>query len=179
MLRFVLIIILFGFANPLLSEDKANIYTVDMNKLLRLTDFGKNMVSVSNRERQFLQDENDALEEELLQEEKDLSLLRKTLSADEFRPKAIEFDKKVTIIRTQQNEKEKNLIARSRKAESDFFKRIYPLLSQLLSDRGGEVLIDQRSVILWNSSIDLTDDAIELINTVLGTDAEVGDKLVK
>ena len=60
MLRFVLIIILFGFANPLLSEDKANIYTVDMNKLLRLTDFEKNMVSVSNRERQFLKDENDA-----------------------------------------------------------------------------------------------------------------------
>ena len=134
MLRFVLIIFLFSFANPLQSEDNASIYTVDMNKLLRLTDFGKNMVSVSNKQRQFLQDENDALEEELLQEEKNLSLLRKTLSADEFRPKAIEFDKKVTIIRTQQSEKEKNLIARSRKAESDFFKRIYPLLSQLLSD---------------------------------------------
>ena len=70
MLRFVLIIFLFSFANPLQSEDNANIYTVDMNKLLRLTDFGKNMVSVSNKQRQFLQDENDALEEELLQEEK-------------------------------------------------------------------------------------------------------------
>ena len=34
--------------------------------------------------------------------------LRKTLSIDEFRPKALEFDKKVTIIREEQGKKEEN-----------------------------------------------------------------------
>ena len=47
--------------------------------------------------RQSLQNENDALEAELLLEEKDLSELRSSLSADEFRPKALAFDQKVTI----------------------------------------------------------------------------------
>ena len=34
-------------------------------------------------------------------------------------------------------------------------------------ERGGLVLIDQRNVILWDNSVDITDDAIKLINQVL------------
>lgn len=176
-MRFILALFLFGFAAQLLSEEKSYIYTVDLNKLLRSTDFGKNITSSSNNERKILQEENEALEEELLNEEKMLSELRKTLSANDFRLKAIEFDKKVTMIRKQQGEKEKSLISQTRKAESNFFSRIYPLLYELLSNRGGEVLIDQRSVVLWNSSVDITDEAIDLINTVLGNGVRVDEKL--
>ena len=63
---------------------------------------------LNNSSRQALQTENEALEAELLLEEKELSELRRTLPADDFRPKAIAFDKKVTIIRSEQAEKEKN-----------------------------------------------------------------------
>ena len=104
----------------------------------------------------------------MLIEEKELSELRKILSIDEFRPKALEFDKKVTIIRNEQGEKEENLIRKARKAESEFFKKIYPLLYELLLDRGGLVLVDQRNIILWDNSVDITDEAIEIINRVLG-----------
>ena len=41
------------------------------------------------------------------------------------------------------------------------------MLYELVSDRGGLVLIDQRNVILWDSSVDITDDAILLINQVI------------
>mgnify|MGYP003301851493 FL=1 len=92
------------------------------------------------------------------------------MSPDEFRPKALEFDKKVSIIRTEQGEKEVSLKNKARKEESEFYKRIYPLLYELLIDRGGLVLIDQRNIILWDSSVDITDDAIKLINQVLGKD---------
>ena len=105
-----------------------------------------------------------------MSEEKELSEQRKILSLDEFRPKALEFDKKVSIIRTEQGEKEVNLKNKARKEESEFYKRIYPLLYELLLDRGGLVLIDQRNVVLWDSSVDLTEDAIKLINQVLGKD---------
>jgi Skp family chaperone for outer membrane proteins len=107
------------------------------------------------------------LESELLLEEKELSELRKILSLDEFRPKALEFDERVSIIRTEQGEKEENLKNNSRKEEAEFYKRVYPLLYELLLKRGGLVLIDQRSVILWDNSVDITDAAIELINKEL------------
>ena len=91
---------------------------------------------------------------------------------DEFRPKALEFDKKVSIIRKEQSKKEENLKNKARKEETEFYKKIYPLLYELLLKKGGSVLIDQRNAILWDSSIDLTDDAIKLINQVLGSSKE-------
>ena len=157
---------------PLLAEEKSVLFTVDMSKLLRSSDFGKNIIAVNNAARQNLQNENNNLEEKLLIEEKELSELRKTISIDEFRPKALEFDKKVTIIRKGQREKEENLNKKVRKEETDFFKKIYPILYELLIERGGLVLIDQRNAVLWDNSVDLTDDAIAVINRVLGSGDE-------
>ena len=157
-------------AQPLLASDLSGLFTVDMGKLFRSSDFGKNIISINNKARQELQNENEELEAKLLLEEKELSEQRKTLSLDEFRPKALEFDKKVTIIRKEQSDKEENLKNAVREKESEFYKRIYPLLYELLLDRGGSVLIDQRNIILWDSSVDITDDAVELIDQVLGKD---------
>ena len=119
---------------PLLASEISGLFTVDMSKLFRSSDFGKSIISTNNKARQELQNENEKLEFKLLSEEKELSEQRKILSIDEF------------------------------------YKRIYPLLYELLLDRGGLVLIDQRNIILGDSSVDITDDAIKLINHVLGKD---------
>ena len=76
----------------------------------------------------------------------------------------------MTIIRTEQGQKEQDLIVENRKNESEFFKKIYPLLYGLLLERGGSILIDQSNAVLWDSSVDLTIDAINLIDRVLGDD---------
>ena len=127
----------------------------------------KYVILNNNIDRQALQNENEELELELLSEEKMLSELRKALSLDEFRPKALKFDEKVSIIRAEQGKKEENLKNKARQVEAEFYKKVYPLLYELLLDRGGLLLIDKRNVILWDSSVDITDDAIELINRVL------------
>ena len=159
-------------AQPLLGSEKSSLFTVDMAKLFRSSDFGKNIVLANNKARQKLQNENEDLESQFLLEEKELSEQRKILSVDEFRPKALEFDKKVSIIRKEQSKKEENLKNKARKQETEFYKKIYPLLYELLLKKGGSVLIDQRNAILWDSSIDLTEDAIKLINQVLGSSNE-------
>ena len=63
-----------------------------------------------------------------MSEEKELSKQRKILSLEEFRPKALEFDKKVSIIRKAQGEKEKKLNNEVRKKESEFYKRMYMVM---------------------------------------------------
>ena len=155
-------------AQPLLGSEKSSLFTVDMGKLFRSSDFGKEIISTNNIARQELQNENEELESLLLSEEKELSEQRKKLSSDEFRPKALAFDEKVSVIRTEQGRKEENLKNKARKEEAEFYKRIYPLLYELLLDRGGLILIDQRNVILWDSTVDITDEAILLINQMLG-----------
>ena len=163
----IFLLLLTLFAQPLLGSEKSSLFTVDMGKLYRSSDFGKNFILNNNIDRQALQNENEKLELELLSEEKELSELRKTLSLDEFRPKALKFDEKVSIIRTEQGKKEENLKNKARQVEAEFYKKVYPLLYELLLDRGGLLLIDKRNVILWDSSVDITDEAIELIDRVL------------
>ena len=167
---YVFLIIL--IAQPVLGSESSGVYTVDMGKLFRSSEFGKLIIVANNQARQRLQNENEELEAKLLSEEKELSQQRKLLSLDEFRPKASEFDKKVSIIRTEQSTKEENLNNKARKEKAEFYRRIYPLLYELLLEKGGLVLVDQRNAILWDSSVDITDDAIKLINQVLGSSAK-------
>ena len=164
----VLIFVCVLLTQPLLASENSGVFTVDMAKLLRFSEYGKSIIAANNIARQNLQNENDNLEEKLLLEEKELSKLRETLSTDEFRPKALDFDKRVTIIREEQGRKEENLIKINRNQEAEFYKKVYPLLYELLLKRGGSVLFDQRNIILWNNSVDITDEAIKLINQVLG-----------
>ena len=168
---FKVFIVLFTLvAQTLSAAEKSELFTVDMTKLLRSSEFGKNIIAANNIARKKLQSENEELEKKLLLEEKELSELRKTLSVEEFRPKALEFDKKVSIIRAEQGKKEEILNKKVRKEESDFFKRIYPLLYEILTERGGLILVDQRNIILWDNSVDITDDAIQAINQALRSD---------
>ena len=164
----VLIFVCVLLTQPLLASENSGVFTVDMAKLLRFSEYGKSIIAANNIARQNLQNENDNLEEKLLLEEKELSKLRETLSTDEFRPKALDFDKRVTIIREEQGRKEENLIKINRNEEAEFYKKVYPLLYELLLKRGGSVLFDQRNIILWNNSVDITDEAIKLINQVFG-----------
>ena len=165
---FKVFIVLFTLvAQPLPAAEKSELFTVDMTKLLRSSEFGKNIIAANNIARKKLQSENEELEKKLLLEEKELSELRKTLSVEEFRPKALEFDKRVSIIRAEQGKKEEILNKKVRKEETDFFKRIYPLLYEILIERGGLILVDQRNIILWDNSVDITDDAIQAINQAL------------
>ena len=166
---FKVVIIFFALvAQSLPAAEKSELFTVDMTKLLRSSEFGKNIIAANNIARKKLQSENEELEKKLLLEEKELSELRKTLPIEEFRPKALEFDRRVTIIRAEQGKKEEFLNKKVRKEESDFFKRIYPFLYEILIERGGLILVDQRNVILWDNSVDITDDAIQAINQALG-----------
>ena len=168
---FKVFIVLFTLvAQPLSAAEKSELFTVDMTKLLRSSEFRKNIIAANNIARKKLQSENEELEKKLSLEEKELSELRKTLSVEEFRPKALEFDKRVSIIRAEQGKKEEILNKKVRKEETDFFKRIYPLLYEILIERGGLILVDQRNIILWDNSVDITDDAIQAINQALRSD---------
>ena len=73
----VVIILLTLAVQPLSAAEKSELFTVDMTRLLRSSEFGKNIIAANNIARKKLQTENEELEEKLLLEEKQLSELRK------------------------------------------------------------------------------------------------------
>ena len=108
--KIVFLFFLLNFSSPTFGYCSSVIFTVDITDLLKLTVPGKKLILENNKSRKLLQTENEALENKLLTEEKELSELRNTLSTDEFRAKAIQFDKRVTSIRKKQAKKEEDLI---------------------------------------------------------------------
>ena len=51
----ILIFLLSLMAQPLLSTEISSLFTVDMGKLFRFSDFGKQIISKNNKDRQELQ----------------------------------------------------------------------------------------------------------------------------
>jgi len=181
MIRFKILSLCFALFTPTLGlvSDHSDVFTVDISKMLKFTNFGKYILTEHNKSRLKLQRENDILESELLIEEKLLSELRKTLAADEFLKKAIAFDEKVSDIRLNQAKKEEILNDQLKKGEAEFFKAIYPILFQIVSEQGGMILLDQRNVVLFDSSIDITQDALETIDRVLGDGIVSDGKMIE
>ena len=57
---FKVFIVLFTLvAQPLSAAEKSVVFTVDMTKLLRSSEFGKNIIAANNIARQKLQNENE------------------------------------------------------------------------------------------------------------------------
>ena len=113
--------------------------------------------------------ENRDLEAELLQEERALTDQRATMSAEEFRPLAEEFDARVEEIRQTQTERLRQLNAMADAAQQLFIELTTPVLQELLSERGATAVLDSRAVIYVIEGADITDAALARI------DAELGD----
>ena len=58
----IFLILLSLLAQPLFGSEKSSLYTVDMGKLFRSSDFGKKIIYTNNISRQELQNENEKLE---------------------------------------------------------------------------------------------------------------------
>ena len=74
-------------AQPTFGMEKSVLFTVDLEKLLKLSDPGKSIILANNMARQALQNENEKLETELLSEEKEISTpTRKKRTRSELTP---------------------------------------------------------------------------------------------
>jgi Skp family chaperone for outer membrane proteins len=112
--------------------------------------------------------ENRRIEAQLTEEELDLTELRGTIEADEFRALADAFDTRVEAIRAEQEAKARNLTGQADAAQSQFFESVAPILLEIVRDRNAAVLMDSRSVLLSADRVDVTEAAIAAIDETLG-----------
>ena len=123
-------------------------------------------------EAQELAAENNAIETELIGEERRLTEQRSTLQAQEFRTLADEFDQRVQRIRQEQDEKARDLTRTRDEARAAFFKEVAAIISDIVREKGALVVIDRRDVFLSADRIDITDEAIQRVNEAEGLTVE-------
>lgn len=151
---------------------RSDVLVLNQERLLSQTEYGARIQEELEIASRALAAENRRIEEQLTSEELELTELRQTLPADEFRVLADEFDARVTGIRQAQDAKARDLQAQADLARQGFFEDTVPILLDLVEDRGAAVLLDSRTVFLSAGEIDITDAAIALIDERLGNGGE-------
>mgnify|MGYP001025506723 FL=1 len=147
------------------------ILTIDSERAFIDSAFGRRVAAEVEAESEKLVTENRRIEADLEAEEQELTELRKTLPAGEFRLLADAFDAKVQETRAAQAAKGRALNARVGKEEDVFRNAAAPVLERLMRDAGAAVILERRSVYVSLNAIDITADAIALLDETLGSGA--------
>ena len=144
------------------------ILTLDRDRLYSDTAYGQRVSRDLEAASAKLAAETRAIESALEEEEKALTEKRATLAVEEFRALANAFDEKVQALRAEREQAQSNMRAQGEAAQLDFFNRIGPILGQLVRERGAVLIVDRRAILLAANDVDVTQDAIALIDAVLG-----------
>ncbi len=145
------------------------ILTIDSERLFRESAFGKRVAADIEARSAALASENRQIEADLEAEERLLTDQRPDLDAEEFRALADAFDEKVQETRASQEAKVRALNQALDEEREVFLAAAAPVLEQLMREAEATVILERRSVFVSASAIEITDDAIELLDQTLGS----------
>ena len=141
---------------------------VDTLQLFNKSQFGIRAAQQLEIQGAQLAEENKGKEIALSEEEKQLTALRATMTAEKFRILADEFDQKVQTTRDEQLAKTQALSTQIETQRNTFLNAAAPILQALMLDVGATVLLERRNVVLSTNTADITAIAIAQIDGVLG-----------
>jgi Skp family chaperone for outer membrane proteins len=159
-----------GLAQMSLGEPVATvgpILTLDQNRLYADSRFGRQTQAEIDAEAKALSAENRDLEAALEAEETALAAQRASLPAAEFQTLAEAFDSKVRDIRRARDARARDLSLRQDQSQRAFLEKVVPILNEIRSELGAELILDRASVIWSSPTIDITDLAIQRIDQAL------------
>ena len=145
-------------------QTTTNILIINQDALFSQTVLGQDILNLEQQDRDALIEEGRRIGADFVSEELELTTLRDTLSADEFRALATAFDEKVEKARAEQEANDSTLIANIEARRRSFFQIIAPALAGLMQKYGAAAIIDRRSVLLFDRNLDITSEAVELLD---------------
>jgi len=155
-----------------LASTVAPIVVLNQDRLLTRSLYGQRIQSEVEAAGSVLAAENRRIEGQLTVEELRLTERRALMSADEFRPLAEEFNSRVEGIRSAQEAKSRALQVQAEAAQARFYELAFPILVDLLRQRGAGVMMDSRAVLLSVEGVDITDEAIARVDAEVGQGGE-------
>jgi len=150
----------------------SSILTLDQERMFEESQWGKRALAQVTADSADLAAENRQIEAELSAEEQELADKRASMPAQDFRPLAEAFDAKVVEIRRNQDTKFRNLNRLNEAERQAFFTAAAPVLRDyLLASQGAVAILDRRAILVASDAIDITDEAIALVDSRLGAGA--------
>lgn len=143
---------------------RSPILVIDTERLISQSVLGQRLNAAIDAEKRDLSDENRRIAAELNAEEQALTAQRPLMKPADFRKLAEDFDVKVRRLREEQDTKERALARRIEQLPRQFLGAAEQVFAQLLQERGAIAIQERRSLLVFAQPIDVTDEAIALIN---------------
>lgn len=150
-----------------------SVLLVDPDLLLRNSVLGKALLQIIDDKSAERIEENRVIASELEAEEAHLTELRPTIDPAEFQELSDAFDQKVQAIRDEQIAKDVALQREAEQVPPRFIAIAAPILNQLLQKYQAGAIVDRRATILYNTDLDVTREAIELLDRTFADNPDI------
>ena len=166
-LKILFIYLFLNLLNNYLLAD--NTYFIDFSKVLNQSKAG---ADAQNKLKKKFESESKKFineEESLKKQENDLIAQKKALSNEEYQKKVDVLRKKVSKLQTDK-QASLNEIAKSRAlAKQELLKNVNPIIKNYMEENKIRLIVDKQSVVLGDTSLELTDKIIDILNQKLGS----------
>tara|TARA_B100000963_G_scaffold320765_1_gene303546 strand:+ start:889 stop:1404 length:516 start_codon:yes stop_codon:yes gene_type:complete len=106
-------------------------------------------------------------ENKILEEEKKIIQQKKIISSDEYRKKVSELRKKVSALQKERESLLQNVAKQRAKARETLLKNLNPILKNYMQENNVRVVIDKKSILLADETLDLTKKIMDELNKKL------------
>ena len=141
------------------------ILVVDQDGLFNSSKLGQAMLLIQAEKRTVLQQESRLTSEAFLAEEKQLTETRSAVSAEEFSLLSEDFDARVQAARAAQLVKDVDLQQSDDGQRRRFIVIAAPFLSKIMLKYHATAIADQRWMLLFNRNMDITNEAIIVLDS--------------
>ena len=149
------------------------VLVIESDRAFAQSAFGKRASLEIERAGSEIASENRQIETELKNEELALTAQRESLEPEVFRKLADAFDEKVQNLRREQDTKARALVERQETARRQFLVAVKPVLNEIMLDFGASLILEKRNVFVSVAAIDITDQVVMGINSLLGENSDV------
>jgi Skp family chaperone for outer membrane proteins len=145
---------------------------LNQERILTGSQPGQALLAEEEAAREMLRREAAETDRRFEEEERRLTEARATMSPEEFRALADDFDARVIEARRQQELRSQSVAFEFEQRRRQFYNEVGPILVALLSRYGAHAIFDESSVLVADQSLNITDAVIAEIDRRAAAAAE-------
>ena len=165
MKKLIFIILLF-FLNTSNSFAE-NVYFMDFGKVLNASKPGAEAQKKLKNKIEAETKRFNKLETDIKKSEADIISQKKALGADEYKKKVKNLRKRVADLQKDKTDTFKNIAKTRSDAKKALLKAVNPIVKKYMEDNNIRLIVDKKSVILGDKTLEITDQIIVILNKEL------------
>ena len=108
-------------------------------------------------------------EKKIQEEEKKIIQQKKIISAEEYKKKVTALRSKVSSLQKERNSLLENIAQKKTKARNELLKSLNPIIKNYMKEKKIRMVVDKKSLLLADETLDITQDIIKILNGKLKT----------